>query len=214
MALCTKPPIPFVGDAGRSVRSGEILPCVGDMANPRAAPIASPPSVDEASDGGANFCVSSTGKGDLAFAIGSASPPDTEVFVEKRLLSAVLLRTEPKCEGELERMLSGGGLAASGSAVDSRDMPGSCRFPDTDPASEALSSWFRRYAAEPMPRSGVCLNHEGSLAPRDCAIWFRESVGAAGEEGSGLRSRGELAATLSEATETADRGLRMLPVPD
>ena len=37
MALCTKPPIPFVGEAGRSMRSGEILPCVGDMARPRAA---------------------------------------------------------------------------------------------------------------------------------------------------------------------------------
>jgi len=36
MALCTKPPMPFVGDAGRSVRSGDILPCVGDMARARA----------------------------------------------------------------------------------------------------------------------------------------------------------------------------------
>jgi hypothetical protein len=36
MALCTKPPMPLVGEAGRSVRFGDILPWVGDMARARA----------------------------------------------------------------------------------------------------------------------------------------------------------------------------------
>ena len=31
IALCTKPPMPFVGDAGRSSLSGEIRPCDGDI---------------------------------------------------------------------------------------------------------------------------------------------------------------------------------------
>jgi len=141
IALCTKPPMPFVGEAGRS-RSGEILPCVGDMASPRPEAALSPPSADGfCSGGGANFWESRTGRGDLVFAIGSTSPPDIDVLVEKRLLSIALPRTEPPLEpGGLERMLPVGGLLTSGSTVDSRDMPGSCRLPDIDPASEALSS--------------------------------------------------------------------------
>jgi hypothetical protein len=35
MALWTKPPMPFVGEEGRSARSGENLPCIGDMASAR-----------------------------------------------------------------------------------------------------------------------------------------------------------------------------------
>src|SRR3954470_23390712 len=94
MALWTKPPMPFVGDAERSL-SGDILPWVGDMAIPRAARSLSPPSTEEAgSEGRANFCDSSTGRGDRPFALGSASPPDIDVLVEKRLLMAVLPRME------------------------------------------------------------------------------------------------------------------------
>lgn len=132
--------MPLVGEAGRSVRSGDILPCVGDMASPRTDPTWSTPSGDDpCSEGGANFCESSTGRGDRTFA-GSASPPDMDVFEEKRLLKAALPRTELAREGELERMLSGGGLDTSGSAVDSRDIPGSCFLPDSEPTSEGLSS--------------------------------------------------------------------------
>jgi hypothetical protein len=36
IALCTKPPMPFVGEGARS---GEILPCVGDIARPRTEPL-------------------------------------------------------------------------------------------------------------------------------------------------------------------------------
>lgn len=143
IALCTKPPMPLVGDTGRS-RSGDILPCVGDMASARAALVLSPPSTDEpGSAGGANFWESSTGRGDRVLAALSASPPDSDVFVEKRLLNMALPRAEPPREpGELDRMLSGGGLLISGSIVDSRDMPGSCLLPDIEPTSEAPSSWF------------------------------------------------------------------------
>jgi hypothetical protein len=81
------------------------------------------------------------GSGDRVFVIDSASPPEMEVLVEKRLLSIALPRAEPPRDpGELERMLSGGGLLISGSTVDSRDMPGSCLLPDIEPASEAVSS--------------------------------------------------------------------------
>lgn len=140
MALCTNPPMPFVGDVGRS-RSGDILPCVGDIASPRIEPVGSPPSIEEpCSDGGANFCESRVGRGDFNFPVGSASPPERDVLEEKRLLHAALPRTEPICEGELDRTLSGGGLVASGSTVDSRDMPGSCLLPELEPASEVLSS--------------------------------------------------------------------------
>ena len=210
MALCTKPPMPLVGDTGRS-RSGDILPCVGDMASPRAALVLSPPSTDEpCSEGGANFCESSTGRGDRVFAMLSASPPDIDVFVEKRLLNIALPRTEPPREpGELDRMLSGGGLLISGSTVDSRDMPGSCLLPDMEPTSEALSSWFFLYAAEPTPLSGVCLNHVGSFAPSDAAMELLEELGS-GEEGSGV-SRGDAAAERSGDLDAMESGRRMLP---
>jgi hypothetical protein len=81
------------------------------------------------------------GSGERVFATDSASPPDIDVLVEKRLLSMALPRTEPPRDpGELERRLSGGGLLISGSIVDSRDMPGSCLLPAIEPASEAASS--------------------------------------------------------------------------
>lgn len=210
MALCTKPPMPFVGDAGRS-RSGDMRPCVGDMASARAALALSPPSTDEpGSDGGANFWESRSGIGERVFAADSASPPDIDVFVEKRLFSMALPRTEPPRDpGELERMLSGGGLLISGSTVDSRDMPGSCLLPDREPVSEALSSWLRLYAAEPAPRSGVCLNHDGSFEPSDAAIELLEGLGS-GEEGSG-DFVGDVEGGRSGDLEAIDSGRRMLP---
>lgn len=148
--------MPFVGDVERS-RSGEILPWVGDMASARAARSVSPPSTEEpCSEGGANFCESNTGRGVLPFTTESESPPEIDVLVEKRLLITVLPRTEPPREpGELERALSAGGLPMSCSAVESRDMPANCLRPDTDPVSEAVSSWFFLKAADPLPISAV-----------------------------------------------------------
>ena len=46
IALCTNPPMPLVGDTGRS-RSGEMRPCVGDMARLRAEDALFPLSIDE-----------------------------------------------------------------------------------------------------------------------------------------------------------------------
>jgi hypothetical protein len=163
------------------------------------------------SEGGANFCESSIGSGDRVFVMDSASPPESEVLVEKRLFNIALPRTEPPRDpGELDRKLSGGGLLISGSTVDSRDMPGSCCFlPDIEPASEAVSSWFRLYAAEPMPLSGVCLNHDGSFAPNDAAIEVLEGWGS-GEEGSGVLV-GEVVVDLSGDREAMESGRRMLP---
>jgi hypothetical protein len=205
MALWTKPPMPLVGDAGRS---GDILPCVGDMARARAA--LSPASVD-CSDGGANLCESSVGSGERVMVMESASPPDMDVLVEKRLLSMALPRIEPPRDpGELERTLSGGGLPMSGSTVDSRDMPGSCLLLDMELASEAVSSCPRLYAAEPAPRSGVCLNHEGSFAPRDAAMDVLDAVGS-GDEGSGVLVGEVFDVGLSGDLPAMERGRRMLP---
>jgi hypothetical protein len=102
------------------------------------------------------------------------------VVVEKRLLN-VLSRTELVRDGELERVLSddsGGGLVGLGSAPEigePRDcMPGNRILPALAPASTS-SSAFLRYAAEPLPPSGVCLNQVGSLEPNDSAICARDS---------------------------------------
>lgn len=150
LALSTKLPRPLVGDAERS-RSGDILPCIGDMNGSRDARASSPPSPETpCSEGGANFCDSSVGSGDR-FTADSASPPEMEVAAEKRLLIAVLPRMEPPLEvGRLDGVLSVGGLGSSSSledvvdsreAVELRDMPGSC-FLTIDPLSGALSSSF------------------------------------------------------------------------
>jgi len=105
-------------------------------------PGCSPLSTEEAwsERGGLSFCDSSIGSGDLTFPEGSASPPEMDVFVENLLLHAALPLTELVLEGELERKLSGGGLVASGSAVDSHDIPGSCLLPDIAAISTAVSS--------------------------------------------------------------------------
>jgi len=122
--------MPLVGDAGRSVRSGEMRPCVGDIASARA-PAAAPSSstAGDCASGGANFCDSSVGKGDRTFRIGSVLPLEATVPAEMRRLP----RPESARGGGLEVELSSGGLESSGSNVDSRDMPGSCRFPKEDP---------------------------------------------------------------------------------
>lgn len=207
LALRTKLPMPFVGDAGRS---GDILPCVGDMSGSRAPPALSPPSpVVPCCVGGANFCESSVGRGDRV-AVVSMSPPDMDVAAEKRLLIVVLPRMEPPLEvGLLEGVLSVGGLASSGSlveivdsreTVESRDMPGSCLLP-IDPLSEALSSSFFLYAAAPLPLSADWRKYAGSFAPNEAAIWVLDS-GRSGEEGA------EASRELGLPT---DRGRRMLP---
>jgi hypothetical protein len=178
------------------------------MASARAASAASAAAL--CSDGGANFCESSIGSGDRVLAAASASTPEADVLAEKRLLSMALPRVEPPRDpGELERTLSGGGLLISGSMVDSRDMPGSCLLPDIEPTSEAVSSWLRRYAAELAPRSGVCLNHDGSFALNEAAIEVREG-GRSGEDGSDVLV-GDVLPERSGDREAMDSGRRMLP---
>ena len=119
-----------------------------------------------------------------------------------------LPRTEPAREpGELERMPSVGGLLISGSTVDSRDMPGSCRLPDTEPVSEAVSSWFFLKAADPLPPSADCRKKFGSLAPNDAAMELLDGLASGEDGGSGVL----LAEARSGEREATDKGRRMLP---
>ena len=179
------------------------------MAIPRAARSLSPPSTDEAgSEGRANFCDSSTGSADRAFALESASPPDIDVLVEKRLLMAVLPRMEPPREpGELERTLSAGGLPTSGSTVESRDMPGSCLLAETGSGSEAVSSWDFLKAAEPLPPSADCRKKAGSFAPSEAAMELREGFASGEEVGSGVC----VVEARSGERDATESGRRMLP---
>ena len=147
------------------------------------------------------------GSGVFPFATDSESPPDIDVLLEKRLLMTVLSRTEPRREpGELERALSAGGLPMSCSVADSRAMPGNCLLPDTDPVSEAVSSWFFLNAAEPLPLSGVCLKKAGSFAPSEAAMELLEMLGS-GDEGSGVL----LEDGRSGERDAIESGRRMLP---
>jgi hypothetical protein len=160
MALCTNPPMPLVGDAGRSVRTGEMRPCVGDIAKARPEAASSSASCsdvdDDGNDGKANFCDSNCGKGDLAGRDGSLLVPTIDVFADRRTLPRPLSAR--------------GGEPVPKLDFESRDMPGSCLLPKAGSASATSSSLFFLSAADPTPRSGVCLNHSGDLLPRFSAI--------------------------------------------
>ena len=57
----------------------------------------------------------------------------------------------------------------------SLDIPGSRPPPIIVAVSDRLSL-FLLNAADPNPRSDVCLNQAGSFDPRDCEIWFLDML--------------------------------------
>lgn len=109
MALCTKPPMPLVGDGGRSSLSGEIRPWEGDIAKPRASDI-------ESIFGGSNLCALVSGTGD----------PKPELLETLCWTPALLL------DGEEEAERSGVSVNAVSFAI-SRDIPGICTLAELDP---------------------------------------------------------------------------------
>lgn len=70
-----------------------------------------------------------------------------------------------------------------GSGGSSRDMPGRPLLPENILLPEVPSSLSLLYAALPRPRSAVCLNHDGSLAAREAAIWSRDGSDSPVEPG-------------------------------
>lgn len=96
-------------------------------------------------------------------------------------LENMLSRVDPPLVNISDLMLSDvcGLPMLSGSADESLDMPGRPLRPEETLSLEIVaSSLLFLYAADPMPRSAVCLNHEGSRAPRDAAIWSRLCSGS------------------------------------
>lgn len=168
IALCTNPPSPLVGDWGRSKRSGEIRPCDGDIASVRATDEDSSPREELVSEGGGwNLWLLKVGNGDR-------TPPSDEFDAELENLFIPLVSpcNDPSSEGDKERPLSLGGLNFSDSRLVFLDRPGNCLLAPEELVSDILSSLFLRYAAEPDPRSSVCLNQSGSFDSSDFAIWF------------------------------------------
>jgi hypothetical protein len=173
IALWTKPPMPLVGDDGRSVvfarRAWE-----EDMVNVLLRPACSPSVTDEVfSDIGEFFSwPSSAAMRDLRSGLLLVD----ERTVENAALEAVLFLTDPARDAVSELTLSEGAglLALMGSVVVSRDMPGSPRLPDAKLSLDMESSLLLRYAALLKPLSAVCRNHEGSREPSEAAIWSRE----------------------------------------
>ena len=108
-------------------------------------------------------------------------------------------------DGEVDLILSGVGLPRfTGSAVFSCDMPGRPMPPLPEFVSiKGSSPWFLLYAAEPRPRSGVCLNHEGSFEPSDWAICTLDALSPMDAAGSRICGEG-LAVPSSEPID--DRG--------
>jgi len=135
-----------------------------------------------------------------------------DALLEYLLLHPLPSRSELSPEGDMDRILSGGGLFPfSGPAVDSRDSPGKRMLPLVDPVSDIASSCSRLYADEPTPRSAVCLNQEGSFEPRACAIWLLDISVSSLVVGSGV-APGDLTALFSAATIDSGR-LRALVEP-
>lgn len=118
-------------------------------------------------------------------------------------------RIEPSTDGDAERAMSVAGLVhASGSAVPSLDIPGNRLLPTIGAVSDK-PSWFLLNAADPSPRSCVCLNQVGSFDSRDCEIWPLDRLSSFAGAGSAA-ARGDFVALFSEAT--MDNGRLLEPV--
>jgi hypothetical protein len=154
--------MPFVGDAGRS-----LLPltraCVELIVSVRPRVVESSSVVEALSDtDGVD-----RGNSELVF-----PRSEIDVVAENLLFEVALSFVEPDFEGTSEVTLTAPGLvlrapvrAAPG------DIPVSPRLPVATMSSLAgCSSLLFLKAALPTPRSAVCLNHPGSLAPSEAAI--------------------------------------------
>ena len=116
---------------------------------------------------------------------------------------------EPSPGGDVERPLLGTELARfSSSTVLSLDIPGNRLVPITDAVS-GESSLFLLNAADPNPRSCVCLNQVGSFDPKDCEIWFLDILSSFVGVLS-MVARGDFEAFSSEAI--MDNGRLLEPV--
>lgn len=155
-------------------------------------------------DGGSNLWLLIVGRGDRI------PPADvSDAGPEFLWVSPDMPWNEPSLDDDAERTLSGAGLVrSSGSAVLSLDIPGNRLLPIVDAVSDR-SSWFLLNAADPNPRSCVCLNQVGSFDPRDCEIWLLDILeSVVGAES--VAARGEFEALLSEGT--IDNGRLLDPV--
>lgn len=155
-------------------------------------------------DGGSNLWLLIVGRGDR---MPPADASDAEF--EEVWTSPGMPRIEPSRDGDAERTPSGAGLVrSSDAAVLSPDSPGNRLLPIIDAVSDR-SSWFLLNAADPNPRSCVCLNQVGSFDPRDCEIWLLDMLLSFVGAGSAA-ARGEFETFLSEAT--MDNGRLLEPV--
>lgn len=158
--------MPLVGEGGRSVALAKRA-WGDDMAGVRLRSVASRRLVADAA-------CSTTGN---AFAWPSSSA--MRALRSGLLLVDVRIVENPlpdavydAYDGVSETTLSaGGGLVAVFVAEgSSRCIPGRPRRPDAKLFSVAFSSVFFLKAAFPKPRSAVCRNQDGSLAPNEAAI--------------------------------------------
>ena len=204
IALCTKPPRPLVGDAGRSTRPGESRPCEGDIAKGRAIEIFSPTD-GYMVDGGSNLRLFVVG-------IGDRTPPADAGDAELEYLcpSPEMLPSEPSLDGDAEGPLSRAEIArSSGSAVLSLEIPGK-RLIATIDAVPDESSRLLLNAADPDPRSCVCLNQVGSFDRKESAIWLLEMPLSSFSGVQSTVAGGDFEAFRSEAT--TDNGRLLEPV--
>lgn len=86
------------------------------------------------------------------------------------VLRIALSRTEPNRAGVVALLWFAGGLAGPSDPLEEfRLRPGNCRFCSVSSSAES-SSRLRLYAADPIPRSAVCLKKAGSFEPRAWAM--------------------------------------------
>lgn len=133
----------------------------------------SPPEEEDLSDiGEASCCDASCA---MVFFRSGLLGVVLEVAVDNLLEMTPLPWVEPTRDAKSDLTLSEGvGLACLSDSVEvSLAMPGNPRFPENIDSPVEISSLLFRNAADPMPLSGVCRNHEGSRDPSDAAICSR-----------------------------------------
>lgn len=198
IALCTNPPRPLVGDGGRSGDDNKL----GLLPSPTLSD-----SNEVLRSNGLN-----TGKSRRGVLGGEDDMRD--VGLAGVTSSTIDLRCSSSGSVDADFRGDPGGVAFSVSfperswdVLKSLDIPGSLipRLVKEGAASASVS--FLRYAPDPIPRSAVWRNHEGSLAPNDAAMSFLENS-------SVLLGRSRPGEALESGRDTIDCGRDLIdPTP-
>lgn len=140
IALCTKPPMPFVGEAGRWSRSGDICP-----GNDAVVVVGGSKLISMSLLRGLWIVIGGLKMSEVFVRVGDVDSeklkPGSEIGPESLLPFGKLPFTGPTTDGELIIVLPGNAMGSfSKLGVESLDIPGSFLLSGTEPLAFSVSS--------------------------------------------------------------------------